>query len=167
MRMVEDTYDGSNIIKSLRYHHELLLNGKRIIFYLLMTSSCWLPTTQASSSTTYFRISSIPTCTNGISFDSTNFQANCSGYNCKFGDEMSIAGSISLTSDAATMMPQLSCVNTKACFMGSSICRSYTSNNIDLCQALGVTNNGVSCPAATTYVHKQYFFCFFPYHRWT
>jgi hypothetical protein len=104
--------------------------------------SAFLPTSSASSSdskSTYFKLSSGPSCSNGVSL--SNVEATCSGYNCKLGEDLTATGSATFPGD----VPESLCMTTTACFMGismSSLCRTFTDDNVDLTEEMNLQSTG-------------------------
>lgn len=110
-------------------------------------------TVQASSTkTTYFKLTSGPSCNNGVTFKSVS--AACDGSNCKLGDDLTATGTVRFQS----AVPDTVCMTTTACFLGiqmDNLCRTYEDKNVDLCSVLNLNSvtgsNGNSCPAADAY----------------
>jgi hypothetical protein len=98
--------------------------------------SAFLPASLASSSkSTFFKLTSGPSCNNGVSL--SNVEASCSGYNCELGENLSASGSATFPGD----VPENLCMTTTACFMGismSSLCRTFTDDSVDLAKEMNL-----------------------------
>jgi hypothetical protein len=107
---------------------------------IFLCLSAFLPASSASSSSsTYFKLTSGPSCSNGVSL--SNVEASCSGYNCKLGDDLTATGSITFPGD----VPESLCMTTTACFMGisiSNLCRTFSDDNVDLAKEMNLQSTG-------------------------
>jgi hypothetical protein len=95
---------------------------------------------------TYFQYNGDFNCTYPVTVEVDKMSCGGTAY-CSFGDQMNVYGSMTLEENlpSSTM-----CVTSKTCFMGLSwLCKRYT-EEMNVCNALGVSGDydGTPCPNA-------------------
>lgn len=72
---------------------------------------------------------------------------SCKNDACDFGDKITATGTLDLSND----LPESVCLTLSNCFMGTFICKSYSEENVNICEYLSDANGSSECPTAGSY----------------